>query len=156
MSGTFEIASTLPVSAAELWKHCSSMRGVGRELWPLLRMTYPEGADSLVPEPFVPGQQLFRSTLLLFGALPVDRSDLTLVELEVGRRFLERSPMTTQRLWEHERVLEPVPNGTRITDRLLWEGKSRALTELYSIFVPLLFKWRHHRLRRIFGAEGRA
>lgn len=150
VSGTFEIASTLPVNARELWEHCSSMEGVSRELWPLLRMTYPDGAESLVPEPFVPGRQLFRSTLLLFGALPVDRSDLTLVELEVGRRFLERSPMATQRFWEHERLLEPVPEGTRITDRLLWEGKSRALTELYAVFVPLLFRWRHRRLRQLF------
>ncbi len=152
LGNRFEITSALPVDVDALWAHCSSMEGVGRELRPLLRMTYPDGAESLVPQPFVPGERLFRSTILLFGVLPVDWSDLTLVELDVGSRFLERSPMATQRLWEHERLLEPFENGTRITDRLTWEGKTPALTRLFAAFVPLLFRWRHHRLGQIFGA----
>ena len=147
----FEISSTLPVEAEALWAHCSSMKGVSRELWPLLRMTYPKGADSLVPDPLVPGRALFRSYLLFFGAIPVDRSDLTLVEVEPGRRFLERSPMATQREWTHERLLDPVPEGTRITDRLDWEGKLPGMTAMYALSVPVLFKWRHWRLKRIFA-----
>ena len=150
MAEQFEISSTLPVDAATLWTHCSSMKGVSRELWPLIRMTYPKSAESLVPEPFVRGQALFRSYLFLFGVLPVDRSDLTLIEVEPGRRFLESSPMATQRAWTHERLLEPVPEGTRITDRLEWEGKLPAATMLYGISVPILFKWRHRRLKKLF------
>ena len=53
------------------------MKGVSRELWPLLRMTYPDGAESLAEDPFVPGRALFRSKLLLFGAVPIDWSELT-------------------------------------------------------------------------------
>ncbi len=127
------------------------MKGVGRELWPLIRMTYPEGAESLVPEPFVPGEALFRSRLLLFGFLPIDRSNLTLVEMQPGRRFLERSPMATQELWEHERLLEPVAEGTRITDRLKWQGRFPGATAMFGLAVPILFRWRHRRLKRIFG-----
>jgi hypothetical protein len=151
MRNTFEITTVLPIRTEELWNHCSSMQGVSRELWPLLRMTYPEGLDSLVPDPFVPGQALFRSRLLLFGVLPVDWSELTLVELEPGRRFLERSPMATQALWEHERVLEPTPEGTRITDRLKWRGRFPGAGPVFGLAVPVLFKWRHRRRRALFG-----
>jgi ligand-binding SRPBCC domain-containing protein len=133
------------VGVDALWAHCGSMVGVGKELWPFLRMTY------IVRDPFRAGERLFRSRLLLFGVLPVDYSDLTLVEVEPGRRFLERSPMLTQQSWEHERVLEPVAGGTQITDRLKWEGKARVLTAAYGLAVPLLFRWRHFRLQRLFG-----
>jgi hypothetical protein len=147
----FEIASTLAVDIDTLWAHCSSMKGVSRELWPLLRMTYPKDAESLMTESFVPGERLFRSRLLLFGVLPIDRSDLTIVEIEPGRRFLERSPMATQAVWEHERLLEPVAEGARITDSLKWRGRFPGAGAMFSVSVPILFKWRHHRLEQMFG-----
>ena len=151
MRDSFEISSIISADVDAVWAHASSMKGVSRELWPLLRMTYPKGAESLVPEPFVPGKALFRSRLLLFGLLPVDRSDLTLIEIEPGRRFLERSAMATQRVWEHERLLEPVPEGTRVTDRLKWKGRFPGASTMFGLTVPVLFKWRHRRLREIFG-----
>jgi hypothetical protein len=94
----YEIASTVPADVDAVWAHCSSMIEVSRELWPWLRMTYPDGAESLVPETFLPGKPLFRSTLLLCGLLPVDRTDLTIVELEPGRLCLLRTPSTAQSL----------------------------------------------------------
>lgn len=151
MRNTFEISSIVAADADALWAHCSSMRGVSRELRPWIRMTYPADAESLVTEPFVAGERLFRSSLLLFGIVPIDRTDLTLVELQPGRRFLERSPMATQHIWQHERLLEPVPAGTRITDRLQWHGRFPGASTTFALAVPLLFKWRHHQLKRIFG-----
>lgn len=150
MRDRFEISSIVPAETDAVWAHCSSMKGVSRELWPLMRMTYPEDAESLTPEPFVPGKVLFRSRLLLFGLLPVDRSDLALLELQPGRRFLERSKMATQRLWEHERLLEPVAEGTRVTDRLRWRGRFPGSGAMFGIAVPVLFRWRHRRLRKLF------
>ncbi len=151
MRDQFEISSLLSADVDAVWVHCSSMKGVSQELWPWLRMTYPKGAESLVVDPFVPGALLFRSRLLLLGVFPVDRTDLTLVELQPGRRFLERSSMATQRIWQHERLLEPVAAGTRITDRLEWQGRFRGATAAFAVAVPVLFKWRHHRLKQIFG-----
>lgn len=147
---TFEISTTLHAPAPEVWAHCSSMEGVSFELWPLLRMTYPKTRNSLVSGPVEPGKRLFRSWLLLFGWLPVDWSDLTLVEIEPGRRFLERSPMATQRLWIHERALEPVEEGTRVVDRLQWEGRLPGAGAVFGVAVPLLFRWRHRRLKQLF------
>jgi ligand-binding SRPBCC domain-containing protein len=151
MRDHFQISSVVSADLDSVWAHCSSMKGVSRELWPLIRMTYPAGAESLVAKPFVPGQVLFRSRLLLLGFLPVDQSDLTLVELTPGRRFLERSQMATQRLWEHERLLEPAEGGTRVTDRLRWRGRFPGASAMYGLAVPILFRWRHRRLREMFG-----
>ena len=150
----YEISSTVPADVDAVWAHCSTMTGVSRELWPWLRMTYPDGAESLVPATFVPGKPLFRSTLLLCGLLPVDRTDLTIVELEPGRRFFERSAMASQRVWEHERLLEPIVEGTRITDRLRWRGRFSGATTAFALAVPPLFRWRHYRLQQIFTGMG--
>ncbi|HSN82045.1 MAG TPA: SRPBCC family protein [Polyangiales bacterium] len=151
MRDRYDISTVLAADVETVWEHCSSMEGVSRELWPLLRMTYPDGAASLVSSRFVPGKPLFRSTLLLFGVLPIDRTDLTLVELEPGRRFLERSPMATQRIWEHERLLEPIHGGTRVTDRVQWRGRFVGAGLPFAVAVPVLFRWRHHRLKRLFA-----
>ena len=45
----YESSSRVPADVDTVWAHCSSMTGISRELWPWLRMTYPSGAESLVP-----------------------------------------------------------------------------------------------------------
>ena len=89
-------SSTLRARAADVWRHAVSPDGVNRELRPLLRMTFPPDTRDLTAS-FQPGERLFRSWLLLFGVLPVEFDDVVFVELEPGRRFLERSSLFTQR-----------------------------------------------------------
>lgn len=62
------------------------------------------------------GTPLGRAWLRLFGVIPFDYDCLTIVELEPGRRFLERSTMLSIRVVEHERSLTPGPGGTRVLD----------------------------------------
>ena len=64
-----------------------------------------------------------RAWLRLFGVIPFDYDHLTIVELEAGKRFLERSTMLSMRRWEHERTLTPVPGGTRVHDRVILEPR---------------------------------
>ncbi len=86
------------------------------------------------------------------GILPVDYDDVTFVEVEPGRRFLERSTLLTQRVWEHERTIEPVPGGSRLTDRVRFEPRIQALAPLYAPVFQAVFRLRHRNLRRLFGA----
>lgn len=125
-------------------------RGVNRELLPLLRMTFPTGIDDLTAS-FEPGRRLFRSWLLLFALLPVEYDDVVFEEVEPGRRFLERSSMATQRIWEHERTIEPTARGCRVTDRVRFEPRVRWLAPLQRPVFVLVFRWRHRNLRRRFG-----
>ncbi len=62
--------------------------------------------------------------MLLFGLIPFDYDELTIVRLEPGHGFHERSRMLSQKLWEHQRVLEPSGSGgCLITDSVRWQPR---------------------------------
>ena len=127
-----------------------SPEGVNRELRPLLRMTFPSGTSDLTAG-WRAGERRFRSWLLLAGLLPVEYDDVAFVEVEPGHRFLERSVLLSQRVWEHERIVEPAPLGCRLTDRLRFVPRAGWLSPLYAPVFRAVFELRHRNLRRIFG-----
>jgi ligand-binding SRPBCC domain-containing protein len=147
----FSFASRLTAPAAAVWSHAASMRGVNRELFPLARMTHPPGLTTLEGQAVPLGERLFRSWILAAGIVPIDYDDLTFVALEPGRRFLERSTMLTQRLWQHERTVEPVDGGCLVTDRLRFVPRLGLLGPLFRLVFRLAFRLRHRNLRRLFG-----
>jgi len=152
----FELSSELDAPPTTVWAHATSLRGVNREFFPFFRMTGPNeaaGAD-LATAPL--GERLFRSWILLFGILPVEYDDLTIVELEPGRRFLERSPMLTQRVWTHERAVElRAEGGCVLTDRISFEPRLPALGPMQHAIFRLVFTYRHRRLVGVFGGRTR-
>ena len=76
-----------------------------------------------------------------------------LERIEPGRGFLERSTMLSQRLWEHERTIEPVAGGgCTIADRVAWEPRLPLPGRLLRPLFAAVFRHRHRRLRRHFGA----
>ena len=150
---SFEIESELTAAPQEVWRHATNMRGVNRELRPLVRMNYPRECEELTPASIVLGRRLFRSWILLFGFLPIDYDDLTFVEFEPGRRFLERSPTLTLRWWQHERRIEATPAGCRVTDRVAFCPRAAWLGPLFRRAVKTLFTLRHRNLRRLFAAS---
>src|SRR4051812_11630857 len=147
----FRIQTALGAPAAEVWARATSAEGILDEMRPWFRMTVPKGLDALDLDRLEPGR-LGRSWLLLFGVLPVDYDDLGLERIEPGRGFLERSTMLSQRLWEHERTVEPDDGGCIVSDRIAWEPRlplpGAALRPLFGAF----FRHRHSRLRSHFGA----
>jgi ligand-binding SRPBCC domain-containing protein len=146
----FVVSSRLAAEAGVVWRHAVSPSGVNRELRPLLRMTFPPDVGDLTAE-WQPGRRLFRSWLLAGGILPIEYDDLAFEEIEVGRRFLERSALFTQRVWEHERTIEPVPGGCRVTDRIRFVPRLRWLAGLHGPVFRAVFRWRHRKLRALFG-----
>ncbi|MEX2193878.1 MAG: DCC1-like thiol-disulfide oxidoreductase family protein [Thermoleophilaceae bacterium] len=150
--GSFSRSSLVAATPEEVWARIVTPEGVNHELGPLLRMTWPAEVESLEPSDVELGTRLFRSWVLLLGVIPVDYDDLVLVELEPGRRFLERSSMLTQRVWEHERTLEQVgESATRVTDRLGWEPRLGLPAGLFAPTFRAVFAWRHRRLGEHFG-----
>jgi hypothetical protein len=145
-------SSRLAAAPAAVYQRVMSAEGINFETAPFLRMTVPrqlgDGLDLATVEP----GHLGRSWILLFGLLPVDYDDLGLERIDLGRGFLERSMMLSQRLWEHERTIEPLPSGgCTLTDRIAWEPRlplpGRLLRPLFGAF----FRHRHRRLHRQFG-----
>ena len=146
------MSSRLDADAAEVWDRITRPDGINDELRPFLRMTMPRGIERLDPASVELGKPIGRSWILLFGVLPIDRDDITLVELEEGSSFLERSPMLSMRLWEHERTIEPDGDGSLVTDRIRWQPRlglpAAALRPMFRAF----FRHRHRRLQSHFAA----
>jgi ligand-binding SRPBCC domain-containing protein len=147
-----EQQSLLAAPPDAVWARVSTFEGINDELRPLMRMTAPARVRALDPSEVVLGERIFRSWVLLFGLIPIDYDDLTLIALEPGRGFHERSRMLSMRVWEHERMLEPAGDSTtRVTDRLSFEPRLPGAGPLLERFIRATFRHRHRRLRRRFG-----
>jgi ligand-binding SRPBCC domain-containing protein len=146
------VSSRLDARPDRVWDRIITAAGINYELRPYLRMTLPRGVDSLDPAKVELGERIGRSWILLFGLIPFDYDDITLVRLEEGRGFLERSPMLSQRIWEHERTLEPAAEGgCLITDRVRWVPRLGLPGSPLRPVIRWTFRHRHRRLRRHFG-----
>lgn len=147
----FALSSDVAATADVVWAHATSAEGINFELFPLARMTFPRDPELLDPKRVRLGERHFRSWVLFLGFLPVEYDDLTLIELDPPRRFLERSPMLTQREWEHERTVEEFSWGTRVRDRIRFTPRIRALGAVQFLVFRATFALRHFNVRRRFG-----
>lgn len=153
MRGPILTRSFLQAEPEAVWARVTTARGVNDELWPFLRMTAPRRLREEGLANVKLGERICRSWVLLFGFLPVDYDDITLVHLEVPRSFLERSTMLSQRAWEHERTIQAASGGSVLTDRVRYEPRLPLPDPIIRTLYTLIFRHRHRRLRRHFGAE---
>ncbi len=118
-------------------------------------MSMPRRAAGMTVASLPLGQPIGRAWLRLFGLVPFDFDHLTVVEVETGVRFLERSTMVTFRRWEHERTLTPVAGGTRVHDRVTLQPRLPipGLAVVLSRVVDAFFKHRHRRLQEHFAVR---
>ena len=151
MRGPIVTRSHLPASAEDVWTRAASFAGINDEFGWLLRMTAPREVRERGLDAVVPGRRLCRSWLLLFGVVPIDYDDITVVELDPPRGFLERSPMLSNRVWEHRRTIEPAGEGCVVTDTIRYEPRVPVPHALLRRVYGAVFALRHHRLRRYWG-----
>lgn len=144
--------STLHASREQVWKWITSVDGILAEMRPYLRMTTPKGLRSLADIRVIPGEPMFRSRIFLFGFIPFGHSDMTLMEFEPGRGFVEQSPMGSMELWRHERRIEPDPNNPEavvLIDQLTF--RPRFARPIVGWFIRRIFEHRHRVLRAALG-----
>jgi ligand-binding SRPBCC domain-containing protein len=146
--GIFDLSFESEVSASpqKVWEWIISLKGISSEMWPYFRMTAPKGFESLENLNIILGQPLFRSKVFLFGFLPIDYSDITLIEIEKGSGFVEKSPMGSMKLWRHERRIISTASGCKIIDHLTFEPKMA--TQIIGWFIRTVFQHRHKVLRK--------
>src|SRR6266566_7365602 len=145
--------SLLHAPREDVWRRVSTAQGINDELWPLFRMTAPRSLREEGLAQVQLGRRICRSWVLLFGVLPVDYDDITLVRLEPPAGFLERSRMLSQRMWEHERTLEDAAEGCILTDRVTYVPRLRVPDRVLRAVYAFVFGHRHRRLRRRFGGH---
>ena len=97
------------------------------------------------------GKPIGRSWVLLFGLIPIDFDEINLVEIDRGRRFVERSRMLSQRAWEHIRTIQPAADGALITDAVAWEPRLPLPAGAFRPLFRAIFGHRHRRLRRLYS-----
>lgn len=151
MRYTLRFSTELGVPTSAAWEWMTSFEGISKEMAPYLHMSAPRGVRSLAAVDFEPGKAMFRSWITLFGMLPFDYSDLTLLSLDEGIGFVEQSPMGTMRLWRHERRLAASGAGCVLTDELTFEP--RIAGWLSFRIVRAFFAHRHRNLARHLGAR---
>jgi ligand-binding SRPBCC domain-containing protein len=62
--------------------------------------------------------------------------------------------MLSQRLWGHERTIEPLDGGgCALSDRIAWEPRLPLPGTLLRPLIALVFRPRHRRLRHRFGGD---
>jgi ligand-binding SRPBCC domain-containing protein len=153
LTRTVENEVEVPAAAPAVWDRVVHPDGINHEMRPWMTMSMPRGATGLTVETIPLGQPVGWAWLRLFGLIPFDFDHLTVVELDPGNRFLERSTMLSMRRWEHERTLTPCAAGTRVHDRVTLQPRLPipGLAALLARVVDAFFKHRQRRLRRYFG-----
>lgn len=117
----------------------------------MLSMTMPPGlrGQTLDDAADLLHQPLGKAWLLLFGVVPIDYDEMTIVALEPGRSFHERSTMLALRRWEHERSISPTAeHACEVYDRLTFEPRLQLFAPLARRLVGALFAHRQRRLRK--------
>ncbi len=146
------LQSNLDSDPAHLASELLTMDGVNHELMPLVRMTAPR-AWRQKPLPEWPAESyLFTSVILVFGVIPVDLHRFGL--LSTGwHGFLESSTSLVMRTWRHERIIEKIHGGARVTDRVEFQSRLAVLGAILRPIYRQVFEHRHKRLRKRYGVR---
>lgn len=148
--------SELAAPAEEVWAKVSTMTGVNHELHPWVHMTVPESLAHLSLQEATPDQLkavLFNSVLLGLCCIPFDVHALHLEQVLPGQGFDEHSTSWMQKTWIHRRRLVPAGNGCVVTDELMVEPRVLFMAPVVRGIVGFLFRHRHARLLKTFGAR---
>jgi ligand-binding SRPBCC domain-containing protein len=149
-----EQVSVVDAPVEQVWARVVTPDGINDEMRPWMTMSMPRGTVDLTIDDIEVGVPIGRAWIRLFGLLPIDYDHLSLIALDPGRAFHEKSTMLSMRSWEHERTLTPATEGrTTVHDRVAFEPRFllRLSAGLFRRILAAFFAHRHRRLARHFG-----
>ncbi len=126
------------------------MEGVNDELAPFVQMTAPDPWNHMPIAEWRTGSLLFKSWILLFGFLPIDRHSFMLESVEPGKGFQEASSSWMNKTWRHYRSVEETTSGCRVTDSIEYEPRVPLLSGLQKFIIERIFDNRHKNLKKAF------
>lgn len=142
----FEIESILPLEAQTLATDLLCMTGVNYELAPSVKMSAPHPWNSKPIWEWPVGKELFSSTVLFFGLIPIDVHHFKFQS--VGKAgFQESSSSLFNKVWGHERTLLACGPDTRVRDVVIFESRLGTLGYWLTPVYRWIFAHRHKRLK---------
>jgi ligand-binding SRPBCC domain-containing protein len=155
---TLTTTSRIAAPADAVWTRVTTPEGINDELRPVMKMTVPAAFRGKTIADVLPGTRLGRSYFLVLGFLPIDYDDITVAEVDAGRRFLESSTMMSMRSWRHERTLTPVGSEVEVRDVVSFQvrfpfSRVPGWSSVLAAGLGALFRHRHRRLAAFFTAN---
>jgi ligand-binding SRPBCC domain-containing protein len=155
---TFSIESEIHSTKEILWQYVTQMKNVNAELMPFAKMTYPKEMSEIGNPPDgragndVPMHQvLFKSVILLFGFIPIDRHYLRLDRIDFGTAFYENSYSLQHHYWKHTRTISECNGKIFVKDELHFAPRISFLGYLFLSVYKIIFANRHKQLRKVFS-----
>lgn len=148
----FEVSSNLKISPEDV-DGLLTMKGVNRELNPIISMTAPSEWSSKPIFEWPTGKLLFSSWILLFGILPIDRHMFFFQSIDRQRGFAEASSSLTNKMWHHQRDIKKNGASCRVTDTVEFRCRLPLLAYVLRPVYRFIFKHRHQVLRSFCGGS---
>lgn len=148
----FEVSSNLKISPEDV-NGLLTMKGVNRELSPLIRMTTPSELSNKPIFEWPTGQVLFASWILLFGILPIDRHRFFFQSIDRQRGFSESSSSIINKVWHHRRDIKMNEALPQVTDTVEFECRLPILAYILAPVYRFIFTHRHRVLRSYYGGS---
>jgi len=145
----FQFKSHLNISPDLLWAKINNFEKLNKELWPVMQMTCPDEYRRKAFHDFPIGLPVFKSLILLFGFLPVERSNVRFLSVTPGGGFSEDSEMILCPSWKHKRTITPDGDGSIIMDELDITPRSFIFKPVLFLITRLTFFNRHGKLKRL-------
>lgn len=148
----FKVSSNLKISPEDV-RGLLAMKGVNKELSPLIRMTAPSEWASRPIFEWPTGKVLFSSWVLLFGIFPIDRHTFFFQSIDRQRGFAEASSSLINKLWHHRRDIARNGGSCRVTDTIEFQCRLPVLAYVLAPVYRFIFKHRHQVLRSYYGGS---
>ena len=146
---TANFMSTFEISRIELWNMINNFEKLNHELFPVLKMNYPNEYIDKTFDQYKLNEVLFISSVYLFQILPIDRYNVKMKKVIKYLGFIEESNSIFTSKWKHIRKIKEIDGKSIIHDKLEVTIKNVLLYPFIVLLIQIVFKNRHNRIRKI-------